>query len=200
MSLLLPTPPTLELPDPVLLAAGLPELSPWVLVPWLTRLVSKEPPRKRLVSALEPLTLEPEEPCAPWRPGELCELCERWVSWLPLCGVELELPLEPGALEPEFNPLCERDVPFVEVPEVLEGLLPELLLSRLPEAELVLALELEIELPCVLSEPEVLELVLDRSMSVEVETLPEVEVSSVPLAEVEPAGAPTPEVLMDVLL
>ena len=76
LSLLLPIPPVLlELPDPVLLPAGLPELSPWVLVPWLTRLVSKEPPRKRLVSLPEPLTLEPEEPCEPCRPEELCDRC-----------------------------------------------------------------------------------------------------------------------------
>ena len=182
MSLLLPMPPMLELPDPVPLPAALPELSPWVLVPWLTRLVSKDPPRKRLVSLPEPLTLEPD---VPWDP---CELVPR-PPWL-----------------------CERDAPFVDVPELVDGLLCGLLLSNrllpvaevllpgVPEAELVLVLELEMELPCVLSEPDVLEVAVERSISVEVETLPDVEVSSVPLAEVDPAGAATSEVLMEVLL
>ena len=140
-----------------------------------------------------------------------------WVELLELLLPMEPLGLEPLALEPEFKLLCGREVSLVEVPEllpeVLEGLVCKLLLSNWlllvaelllpgePEAELVLALELEMELPCVLKEPEALVLLLlERSISVEVETLPEVEVSSVPLAEVDSAGAFAPEVLMEVLL
>lgn len=82
MSLLLPTPPELlellELPEPVLLAAGLPELSPWLLLLLLLTLLVSNEPLNRLVSLPEPLTLEPEDPCEPplfeFKLPSLCEL------------------------------------------------------------------------------------------------------------------------------